>query len=150
MSETPDAKQMNKPIAILLSALAYLLLAPMAQAQHETLGERCGKHITSAYIADGQEHVAPIKANGRAEFRTTFFGRSTYRLSVCTTMNEGRVVMSVYDTDKNLLFCNRDYDYSPYWDFSFTSTVTCIVQIDVEQATPPRGAVAMLAIGYKP
>ncbi|HPW27408.1 MAG TPA: hypothetical protein PLY31_09760, partial [Tenuifilaceae bacterium] len=68
--------------------------------------------------------------------------------TTCTSVKKGQVVLTVYDTDKNLLFSNRDYDYSPYWNFRFTSTVTCIIQVDVvsQQFTP---GYVMLLIGFK-
>lgn len=134
-----------------ISTLLVLLAAEIAAGQSQTLAERCAMHQSEAFVSDGQEHIAPLKP--KAEFRTTFFGHNTYRLAVCSTVPNAKLVMSVYDTDKNLLFCNRQYDYSPYWDFSFTSTVTCIVLIEIEKnaQTPiPSSATAMLSISFKP
>jgi hypothetical protein len=58
--------------------------------------------------------------------------------SACTNAKKGKLVFLVYDTEKNLLFTNENFNYSPYWDFRFTSTVTCIIQVDVKnsQFTP--------------
>lgn len=131
------------------SLIALLLHLGPLYGQQTKLQQRCNKHMDNEFVTNGQEHIAPFKNEGRIEFRTTFFGHSTYRLSVCTNATKGHLMMKVYDTDKNLLFCNRDYDYSPYWDFSFTSTVTCIVQLELVGTPPPSGTLAMLAIGFK-
>lgn len=142
---------LSSPIRSLTTALLIALLLHLGPlfGQQPTLQQRCNKLMGREFVTDGQEHIAPFKSGGRIEFRTTFFGHSTYRLSVCTNAAKGHLVMRVYDTDKNLLFCNRDYGYSPYWDFSFTSTVTCIVQLELEGPPPPSGTLAMLAIGFK-
>ena len=101
-------------------------LAQITQLQHI-----CSLYFSPEFISDGQEYFAQLEPNRRVEFRTTFFGDNTYRIVACTNLRKSDLVFSVYDTEKNLLFSNVDYNLSPYWDFRFTSTVTCIIQIDV-------------------
>ncbi|MGB4536556.1 MAG: hypothetical protein WBI34_10360, partial [Tenuifilaceae bacterium] len=72
----------------------------------------------------------------------------TYRIVACTNVRRGNLVFSVFDTEKNLLFTNANYDNSPYWDFRFASTVTCIIRVNVKSTTFVPGYV-MLLIGYK-
>lgn len=117
-------------------------------AQPDDFGAKCKQNFPSQYISDGQEYCAPLKSDQKIEFKTTFFGNNQYRLVACTNITGGDLVFSVFDTDKNLLFSNENYDYSPYWNFSFTSTVTCIIQVDVKQNKFKPGYVMML-IGYK-
>lgn len=127
--------------------MLILKFTPCA-AQLEPLACKCKKYFPTEYISDGQEYFASLKPDQKVEFRTTFFGGNQYRIVTCTDIAGGQVEFSVFDTDKNLLFSNHRYDYSPYWNFSFRSTVTCIVQVDVKQTTFKPGFVMMI-IGYK-
>lgn len=118
-------------------------------AQQEQLQHMCSLYFSPEYISDGQEYFAQLKPDQKIEFRTTFFGDNTYRIVACTSVRKGDLVFSVYDTEKNLLFSNASYDFSQYWDFKFSSTVTCIIQVDVKSVKFTPGYV-MLLIGFKP
>lgn len=135
--------------SILLFLLAVFAVAKPTMAQTEQLQHICSLYFSPEYISDGQEYFAPLKPDQKTEFRTTFFEDNTYRIIACTNVKRGDVVFSVYDTEKNLLFSNANYDFSPYWDFRFTSTITCIIQVDVKSPKFTPGFV-MLQIGYKP
>ena len=128
---------------------AFLGLNQKAEAQITQLQHICSLYFSPEYISDGQEYFAQLEPNRKVEFRTPFFGDNTYRIVACTNLTNSDLIFSVYDTEKNLLFSNADYNLSPYWDFRFTSTVTCIIQIDVRSQKFTPGFVMML-IGYKP
>lgn len=131
---------------LLIIALAISGLSSTAQI--EQLKKTCAVNFPSNYISDGQEYFAALKPDQRIEFRTTFYADNTYRISACTNAKKGKLVFTVYDTEKNLLFTNESFSYSPYWDFRFTSTVTCIIQVDVKNPQFSPGYV-MLLIGFK-
>ncbi len=128
--------------------LVFLFITTKLSAQLEQLKNSCSLNFPSTYISDGQEYFAALKPDQKIEFRTTFFAENTYRISACTNAKKGKLVFTVYDTEKNLLFTNESYGYSPYWDFRFTSTVTCIIQVDVKNQQFSPGYV-MLLIGFK-
>ncbi|MDY0199514.1 MAG: hypothetical protein RBR40_00860 [Tenuifilaceae bacterium] len=123
---------------------AHKLCAQLMQLQHI-----CSLYFSPDYITDGQEYFAEVKPDQKVEFRTTFFANNTYRIVACTNIKRSDVLFSVYDTEKNLLFSNSNYDNTPYWDFHFSSTVTCVIQVDVKNLKFSPGYV-MLLIGYKP
>lgn len=118
-------------------------------SQVEQLQNICSLYFSPEYISDGQEYFASLKPDQKVEFRTTFYGENTYRIVACTNLKKGDLVFTVFDTEKNLLFTNASYNYSQYWDFKFSSTITCIVQVDVKNIKFTPGFV-MLLIGYKP
>lgn len=141
---------MRKFILILaFSTTLQFLFAITASAQIEQLQNICSLYFSPEFISDGQQYFAPLKPDQKTEFRTTFFQDNTYRVIACSNVRKGDVTFSVYDTEKNLLFTNSSYEYTPYWDFRFSSTITCIVQVDVKSAKFNPGFV-MLLIGYKP
>ncbi|MGE0077963.1 MAG: hypothetical protein AB7S48_08905 [Bacteroidales bacterium] len=137
---------MLKQILIFLSFIFFI--PSISNAQIEQLENICSLYFPPEYITDGQEYFAPLKPDQKIEFRTTFFSDNTYRIVACTNLRKGKLVFSVYDTDKNLLFTNESFDYSPFWDLKFTSTVTCVIQVDVKSSKFTPGYV-MLLIGFK-
>lgn len=138
----------NKIRYIILASLLSFAASP-AFAQVEQLQNICSLYFSPEYISDGQEYFASLKPDQKVEFRTTFYGDNTYRIIACTNLKKGDLVFTVFDTEKNLLFSNANYDYSQYWDFKFASTITCIVQVDIKNIKFTPGFV-MLMIGYKP
>lgn len=141
---------MRKFILILAFSTTLLLtFAVNAAAQIEQLQHICSLYFSPEFISDGQQYFAPLKPDQKTEFRTTFFQDNTYRIIACSNVRKGDVIFSVYDTEKNLLFTNSSYEFTPYWDFRFSSTITCIIQVDVKSVKFNPGFV-MLLIGYKP
>lgn len=128
--------------------IIFLFCSSICSAQFDVLSSGCKKNFPSDFVSDGQEYYASLKPDQKIEFKTTFFGNNTYRLAACTNLSEGHLTYSIYDTDKNLLFTNENHDYSPFWNFSFTSTITCIIQVEMKSDKFRPGYV-MLLIGYK-
>jgi len=129
--------------------VSLILTVNAAYSQLEQLENICSLYFSPEYISDGQEYFASLKPDQKVEFRTTFYGENTYRIVACTNLKKGDLIFSVFDTEKNLLFSNSSYDFSPYWDFKFASSITCIIQVDVKNTKFIPGYV-MLLIGYKP
>lgn len=116
-------------------------------AQMNTTMDICTKHIVPPFISDGQQYKALLTGEEIAEFRATFYGGSTYRITACSGQSEGNIVFSLYDKERNLLFSNRDYENSPYWDFRFTATIDCI--IEAELVGGQTSGFAFMLIGFK-
>lgn len=132
----------------LLLGLAILLGKPQAaHAQADTIMQLCTQYLIPPYISDGQQYRALISQGEVAEFRTTFYGNSTYRIVSCSGLSEGSLIFSVYDSDRNLLFTNEDYQNSPYWDFRYESTVNCIIEARLDETET--SGFAILLIGFK-
>lgn len=110
--------------------------------------KNCADLLTSGFVSDGQEYIAKLDENNRAKFYTTFYGGSQYRIISCSDVENYPLILSVFDTEKNLLFCNKNYDYTPFWDFTFTSTIDCIIELEFDAETLLKDEV-MLLIGFK-
>jgi len=132
---------------ILVSLLSFATNSAFSQV--EQLQNICSLYFSPEFISDGQEYFASLKPDQKVEFKTTFYGDNTYRIIACTNLKKGDLVFTIFDTEKNLLFSNANYDYSQFWDFKFASTITCIVQVDIKNIKFTPGFV-MLMIGYKP
>jgi len=116
--------------------------------QLEQLQNICSLYFPPEYISDGQQYFTALKPDESVEFRTTFYGENIYRIVACTNVKKGQLRFSVYDTDKNLLFSNENYGYSPYWNFKFKSTVNCIIRLKIDSEKFQPGYI-MLLVGFQ-
>ncbi len=119
-----------------------------AKSQADSIVNLCAKYLKAPYISDGQEYKALLNGDEVAEFKATFYGGTIYRISACSGTTEGNLVFSIYDQNRTLLFTNKDYKNSPYWDFKFTATMDCIIEAQLDVNGPTSGF-AILLIGFK-
>jgi len=108
----------------------------------------CTKLLNSGFVSDGQEYIAKLDENNKSTFYTTFYGGSQYRIIACSDIENYPLIFSVFDTEKNLLFCNKNFDYTSFWNFTFISTIDCIIEIEFKSETLLKNEV-MLLIGFK-
>lgn len=132
---------------ILLAIVAIISLTSKVNAQMDATMNICSKYIVPPFISDGQQYKALLNGEEVAEFRASFYGGSTYRIVAASGQTEGNIVFSLYDKERNLLFTNKDYSNSTYWDFKFTSTIDCI--IEAELVGGQTSGFAILLIGFK-
>ncbi|MGY8927197.1 MAG: hypothetical protein ACKVJC_07875, partial [Flavobacteriales bacterium] len=83
-----------------------------------------------------------------AEFNTTFFGGAIYRLATSAGSRENFVIFTIKDLEGNILFSNKNYKNSPYWDFKVKSTIPVIITTELDEDLKVTGCVVML-IGFK-
>jgi hypothetical protein len=126
-------------------ALIFFSIHALSQ---NSKSESCAQLLTDGYVSDGQEYIAKLAENNVAKFYCTFYGGSYYRIIACSDIKEYPLILTVYDTEKNLLFCNKDYQYTSYWNFIFTSTIDCIVEIEFDSENWIKQEVKLL-IGFK-
>jgi len=125
------------------------LFAMGSQAQCDTIANACIKHISNKYVSDGQLYRSLLYEDQVAEFKTTLYGGTKYRLAACSGFENGNLIFSVFDSKRNLLFTNSDYDNSPYWDFDVESTLDVIVEARLDLNKLSSGC-AVLLIGFEP
>ncbi len=115
----------------------------------DTVASVCAKHFENIFISDGQQYRALLmNTDETAEFHTTLYGGTLYRIAACSGLRDGNLIFSVYDTDRNLLFTNSEYKNAPYWDFKINSTLDCVIEAKLNGATNGSGR-AVLLIGFK-
>jgi len=98
------------------------------------------------FLSDGQVYSVLLN-NEKAEFKTTFFGGSTYRIAVTSGSEDNYVIYSVKDLDGNILFTNKNYDNAPYWDFKVPETLPIVIETELDLDKKKAGCVVML-IGF--
>ncbi len=139
---------MKKSILLSIVIICALLINNKVVAQADVVLNLCTQHLQSPYISDGQEYKTLLSGEDVAEFHTTFYGGTTYRIVGNTGTEEGNLIFTVYDKNRNVLFSNDDYNNSSYWDLKFNSTVDCIIEARLNNEKVTSGYVLML-IGFK-
>lgn len=139
---------------ILFAALFFATLSTQALwAQDcESIVRICtsylnGKNKKSAFVSDGQVYTAFLDRE-KAEFKTTFFGGSTYRIATSAGSEDDFVIFTVKDLQGNILFSNKGYKNAPYWDFKVPSTLPVIIETELDMDKKVTGCAVML-IGFK-
>jgi hypothetical protein len=84
-----------------------------------------------------------------AEFHTTFFGETTYRLAACSGKTDGNLIFNIYDQDRHLLFTNKNYANAPYWDFKVKNTLECTIEAQLDANKNAGSGCAVILIGFK-
>lgn len=121
-----------------------------ATAQCDSIANICAKHIISSYVSDGQTYRAfLLNSEETAEFQTTFFGETTYRLAACSGTSDGNLIFNIYDQDRHLLFTNKNVRNAPYWDFKVKSTLETIIEAQLDANKNPGSGCAVILIGFK-
>ena len=122
---------MRNKIYIFLFSL-IILPASNLFAQSSDFTKDCEHYLQLPFISDGHDYSLEINKDKTGEFKTTFYGGSTYRIISCSNLPQGKVIFTLFDTEKNRLFSNKDFNHTPYWDFVFRSTIDCIIEVKFE------------------
>ncbi|MFQ3579099.1 MAG: hypothetical protein SNJ71_03040 [Bacteroidales bacterium] len=131
---------------ILILSLIFIGYSGFSQA--DTLVKVCSKYLNPPFISDGQQYQTILNGEELAEFHVTFFGGSTYRIIGCSGLNDGNLIINLYDSKRNLLYTNNIHENSPYWDFKFSYTMDCIIEAKLDNKNLESGF-AIILIGFK-
>ena len=134
----------------LLSLLVSIPTMSFAQCKNFTRKECMPK--LSPYIYNGQLNSAILNEGDVAELMLTFYSNQDYRILVCAKDNLGKIGFRLLDSERNVIFDNKDHDYPQSWDFSSTSTQQLIVEVtvpenDTDEKTIQSGCVSIL-VGF--
>ena len=141
---------MKKGILKLVLIVGGLVSVNTISAQiADTVASSCAKHLASDFISDGQQYRALLmNVDKTAEFHTTLYGGTLYRVAACSGLADGNLVFSIYDTERNLLFTNSEFKNAPFWDFKINSTLDCIIEAKLDGGAQGSGR-AVVLIGFK-
>lgn len=139
-----------KKFILLLSFIIAGACINTSNAQCDSIANMCAKHIISSFISDGQQYRSLLlNSEEYAEFHTTFFGETTYRIAACSGRSDGNLIFNIYDQDRRLLFSNHSQKNAPYWDFKVKSTVETIIEAQLDVNKNPGSGCAVILIGFK-
>ena len=99
------------------------------------------------FISDGQVYTAFLDRE-KAEFKTTFFGGTTYRITASAGSKENYIIFTIKDPEGNILFSNKNYKNSPYWDFKIKESLSVTIETEFDMDLKVSGCAVMM-IGFK-
>ena len=99
-----------------------------------------------AFVSDGQTYTAFLD-NETAEFTTTLYGGSYYRIAASAGTRDDYALFNIKDLEGNVLFSNQTQLNSPYWDFKVESTIPVKIQTSLDTDKKITGCVVMM-IGF--
>ncbi|MFH2096848.1 MAG: hypothetical protein ABIJ16_14155 [Bacteroidota bacterium] len=121
-----------KPLFRTFAVISVLLIIPLiGQSQCKTFTKNNCLQDLEPYVYDGQLNSAILTEGDVAELLLTLYGGQDYRILVCGQEILGSIEFNLYDTNRNLIFSNKDHDYTTHWDFTSNSTQQLIVQVVV-------------------
>ncbi len=142
---------MMKKLVVLFSA-AMICGFASAQVDCEQIALDCSAYLNDEdgdplFVSDGQVYTAFLDRE-QAEFKTTLYGGSTYRIAASAGRDEDYVIFSIKDLEGNLIFTNRDHKNAPYWDFEVPQSIPVVVITELDLDLKVTGC-AVLLIGFK-
>lgn len=137
---------MKYPVIILFGLL--MSMTQQSQAQCDSLTDYCLRYLTSDFISDGQTYKALLSGDEVAEFSTTLFKGTTYRIAACSGASDNSLIFKIVDQDKNILFSNVDFSTAPYWEFMVENTMPVTIETMLDNNKSDSGCAAIV-IGFQ-
>lgn len=138
-----------KSILVVISLL--LGVSSLAQNNCESIYAECAKMMNEGgsqkFISDGQVYTAFLDRE-KAEFSTTFYGGTTYRIVASAGEDENYVIFKITDPDGNILFSNANFKNARKWDFQVPSTVSVKIEAELDPDFKSTGCLVLM-IGFQ-
>lgn len=136
--------------------IVFTLLATIPfsiNAQCKGFAKKICKIELTPYIHDGNYHAAILTVGEEAELYKTFYSDTDYRISVCGTDALPDIEFRIIDTDRNVLYTNKNNDYSRIWDFRLEASqqLKIFIKVPATDGLPEEiisGCVAIM-FGFK-
>lgn len=125
-----------------LLALFSLYIGSAAFAQ-----ESCASLLTDDYVSNGQHYATKINFDETKECEITFIEGNEYRLIACSKEAQ-KVQMQIIDKQNNVLFDNKKFDYTNYWNFKIKKTINCTVRLTLVDNDVKTDEIILL-VGFK-
>lgn len=139
----------------IFSVLTVLFIAASlsVNAQCKAFAKKDCLPTLSPYIHDGNYHAAVLVEGEEAELYKTFYSDMEYRVAVVGEGKLPTVEFKIMDENKNVLYSNKDHNYSKTWDFKLESSkqlklVVKVIPFNKAGDIPASGCVAIM-FGFK-
>jgi hypothetical protein len=134
-------------------ALLILAISENTDAQCKAFAKTVCLPQMGEYTHDGNYHAAVLVEGEEAELYKTFYSDMEYRVAICGEEKLPPVEFTIIDSDKNILYSNKEANYSKTWDFKLQASqqlklVIKVTTSDKPGAEPASGCVSIM-FGFK-
>ncbi len=135
-------------------AVSLLTLVPLAvNAQCKGFAKKICKVELYPYTHDGNYHAAVLTTGEEAELYKTFYSDTDYRIAICGADNLPSIEFRIIDSDRNILYSNKEKQYARIWDFRLEASqqLKISVKVPATEGMPEeadQGCVAIM-FGFK-
>jgi hypothetical protein len=106
-----------------LLLITFLIVGTITvNAQCKGFAKKICKPILTPFTHDGNYHAAILTEGEEAELYKTFYSSIEYRVAVIGSDALPDVEFQVVDQNKNVLYDNKEHNYSKTWDFRLQSS----------------------------
>ena len=143
-----------KRILYLITITFVLVLVPLnANAQCKGFAKKICRMELVPYIHDGNYHAAILTEGEEAELYKTFYSGQEYRIAICGSDNLPEIEFKIMDANKNVLYSNKDHDYTRTWDFILESSqqlkIAVFVPLGGDNSEEPESGCVAIMFGLK-
>jgi hypothetical protein len=136
-----------------LLAIFVFAFSGSANAQCKAFAKKECLPELGSYTHDGNYHAAVLVEGEEAELYKTFYSDMEYRVAIVGESRLPAIEFKILDTNKNVLYSNKDRDYASTWDFKLQSSQQLKLVVKVSSFnqpgdTPASGCVAIM-FGFK-
>jgi hypothetical protein len=139
----------------IIPVLALFIIATTVNvdAQCKAFAKKVCLPELGSYTHDGNYHAAILVEGEEAELYKTFYSDMDYRVAICGEEKLPDIEFRILDTNKNVLYSNKDANYARTWDFKLQSSQQLKLVIKVSSfnkpgETPASGCVSIM-FGFK-
>ena len=111
--------KLNQTIPILA---LLLFTSVVADAQCKAFAKKDCLPQLDPYTHDGNYHAAVLVEGEEAELYKTFYSDMDYRVVVCGEEDFTNIEFLVMDSNKNVLYSNKENNYNNTWDFKLQAS----------------------------
>lgn len=122
---------MKKVWSIILLVSVFAVASSVSYGQCKTFAKGTCKPQLDPYIHDGIYNATELSEGESAELFKTFYSGQEYRVAICGDNSLPPIQFEILDSDRNVLFSNKDANYARVWDFKLEASQQLIVSIQV-------------------
>lgn len=144
---------MKRSLFVFILIALVFSLPQTGKAQCKGFAKKVCKAELDPFIHDGNYHAAILTEGEEAELYKTFYSDQEYRIAICGSVGLPNVEFQIVDAHRNVLYINRNDNYTNTWDFKLDSSQQLKIVVKVLKAgdgteEPVSGCVAIM-FGFK-
>ena len=144
---------MKRVFQVIILTLSLIIGSQVAYAQCKGFAKKICKVELDPFIHDGNYHAAILTEGEEAELYKTFYSDTEYRIAVCGSDDLPNIEFKIIDADKNVLYTNKDHNFSRTWDFKLQASQQLKILVKVhpsgKNAEEVKSGCVAIMFGFK-